>query len=291
MRRASLCPEAARVVTGLLAVLLLLPWGARAQVSPEVRTYLTSVGSLYESLEYERALEQISSARRLTRGAEDDVALSLYEGLILADMGRNDAASAAFKAALFLNPEAQLPVQVSPKVARQFKSLRKQVKQVLASGRTEDEPEPRRPEPPPPPSMERARLEAPAPVAPPAEQTQAEHAPTVNTSGQRGLRSRALIPAVAGGVLLAVGGVSYGLARNEQARLRNGDPSLTSYEEARRSMSRGKSFQNVGVGLIGAGVVGLGLAAGFYVLGAPEAPMALSVGTDGTSAFVTGRWP
>ncbi|HEX5752851.1 MAG TPA: hypothetical protein VFZ09_41995 [Archangium sp.] len=268
------------MVTGLLAVLLLMPWGARAQVSPEVRTYLTSVRSLYESLEYERALEQLSSARRLTRSAEEDVALSLYEGLILADMGQNDAASAAFKAALFLNPEAKLPVRVSPKVARRFKSLRAQVKQTLASGLTEHAPVSPRPDTQPPPTAESPRQETPAP-----------HAPTVNTTGQQGLRSRALIPAVAGSVLLAVGGVSHGLARNEQARLRNGDPSLTSYEEARRSMSRGKTFQNVGAGLIGAGVVGLGLAAGFYVLGAPEAPMALSVGTDGTSAFVSGRWP
>ncbi|MFE8602916.1 hypothetical protein [Archangium violaceum] len=273
-----------------MAVLFLLPWGARAQVSPEVRTYLTSVSSLYESLEYERALEQISSARRLTRGAEDDVALSLYEGLILADMGQNDAASAAFKAALFLNPEAKLPVRVSPKVARQFKGLRKQVKQALAAGRTEDQPEPRRPETPPPPLEVKPPPETLAQVTPPPA-GQAQHAPTVNTSGPRGLRSHALIPAVAGSVLLAVGGVSYGLARNEQARLRNGDPGITSQEEARRSMSRGQTFQNVGAGLIGAGVVGLGLAAGFYVFGAPEAPMALSVGTDGTSAFVSGRWP
>ncbi|OJT17098.1 hypothetical protein BO221_47120 [Archangium sp. Cb G35] len=273
-----------------MAVLFLLPWGARAQVSPEVRTYLTSVSSLYESLEYERALEQISSARRLTRGAEDDVALSLYEGLILADMSQSDAASAAFKAALFLNPEAKLPVRVSPKVARQFKGLRKQVNQALAAGRTENQPEPQRPETPPPP-LEVKPLPATLAQATPPPAEQAQHAPTVNTSGPRGLRSHALIPAVAGGVLLAVGGVSYGLARNEQSRLRNGDPGITSQEEARRSMSRGKTFQNVGAGLIGAGVVGLGLAAGFYVFGAPEAPMALRVGTDGTSAFVSGRWP
>ena len=38
-------------------------------------------------------------------------------------------------------------------------------------------------------------------------------------------------------------------------------------------------------------LAGVGLAAGFYVFGASEAPVVLGAGTAGTSAFVWGRWP
>jgi hypothetical protein len=291
----------------LLAIILFVPLAARAQGSAEVQTYLDSVSRLYEALEYERALEQIANAKRLTRGAEDDVALALYQGIILADLGKKEESRAAFKAALFLKPEAELPVQVAPKVKQMFEGLRQQVKQEPASVRVKREAERQRLEAQQPrvevlPQQEtRSRVPlapetAPAPVAT-AQLQQVEVKPPQealsagNVSQRATLRSRALIPAIAGGVLLAAGGVSWGLAMGEQSRLRSGDPSLTSHEDVQRSVSRGQSFQTVGLGLMGASVVGLGLAAGFYVLGAPEAPLALGAGTDGTSAFVYGRWP
>ncbi len=147
MRSVGSWPDAARGVMGLIALTLLVPWVARAQGSSEVRTYLSSISRLYDKLEYERALEQIASAKRLTRGLEEDVALTLYEGIVLADMGKTDKASAAFQAALFLKPEAKLPVQVSPKVERLFEKLREQVDPKPAPPPTEQASEPRRPGP------------------------------------------------------------------------------------------------------------------------------------------------
>ncbi len=142
MRSANLWSDAPKVVTCLLAVILLVPWMAHAQESTEVRTYLSSISRLYENLEYERALEQLSNAKRLTRSLEEDVAISLYEGLLLADLGKLDKASTAFKAALFLKPDAKLPVQVSPKVEQLFETLRQQVNPKPPPVPEEHEPEP-----------------------------------------------------------------------------------------------------------------------------------------------------
>lgn len=278
-----------------LLLALQLPLAAHAEGASEVRTYVTSIHRLYENLEYERALEQISRAKRLAQGVDDDVILTLYEGVILADLNRLDEATAAFKSALLLRPEAKLPVVVAPKVARLFERLRKEAKRELArmgkgeAERRQAQARPRTPEPPNSstevPAEETRASEAVAPQPPPAP------AAATEVSSRASLRSRALLPALAGGVLLAAGGVSYGMARSEQNRLRTGAPELDTLEAARTGASRGRTWQTVGFGLLGAGVVSLGIATGMYVLGAPTEPVALGVGTDGTSAFVYGRWP
>jgi tetratricopeptide (TPR) repeat protein len=260
----------------VLIVLLLAPLAVQAQDPHEVEEYLISVSRLYEDLEYERALEQIDRAKRMTRGVEADVAIVLYEGIILADMGRLEEATAAFKAALFLRPESTLPVQVSPKVSRHFESVRVEVKRDLASMRARREAQQKQ--------AEAGASRDAASVAPGATGPEAE------VSARGPSRSRALLPAIAGGVLLVAGGVSYGLAKSEQSKLRGDDSGFVTREDARASASRGRTYQTVGLGLVGAGVVGLGVATGLYLLGAPTEPLALGVSTDGTSAFVYGSW-
>src|SRR6185312_8408736 len=112
----------------LVALLLLIPSSVHAQGDPKLKGYLLSVNRLYEALEYEKALEQIARAKRFAGTVEDDVILSLYEGIILADMNRLEDSTAAFKAALFLNPEAILPLEVSPKVGKRFEAVRQEVR-------------------------------------------------------------------------------------------------------------------------------------------------------------------
>jgi hypothetical protein len=246
-----------------------------------VRDYVRAARGLYEDLEFERALEQLSRARPFSTGPADDALLSLYEGIILADLNKMGASTAAFKAALYLQPDAKLPVSVSPKVAQRFETLRAQVKrdQVKRGAQYPDAV---------------ARPVPPAVSAPASQATQASLAmPVTEVSGSSGMRGRAWLPATVGGVLLVGGGVSYALARSEHSRLRDNDASLATLQDAERSASRGRTFQAVGLGLVGAGLVGLGLSAGMYLLERPSEPakVGFGVSTDGTSAFVFGRWP
>ncbi|QRN96915.1 hypothetical protein JRI60_49465 [Archangium violaceum] len=94
--------------------------------------YIVAAVRLYESLEYERALAQLGRARRLVDTVKQDVLVSLYEGAIQADLGRMNEALASFKTALLLDPDAKLPLRVSPKVESEFEALRERVRKELS---------------------------------------------------------------------------------------------------------------------------------------------------------------
>ncbi len=273
----------------LLSCLMLLPHEVHAQARGKVQTYVLSARRLYEDLEYERALEQISRAKRFSRGDADDVLLSLYEGLILADLGRKDESTASFKAALFLRPDAKLPVKVSPKVEQQFEAVRQQVKRELAK---QDAQEPVAKAEPLEPTRPSASVKPPS-VVPTPQGPQTTVAPPVEEASSGALRSRAWLPATLGGVLLVGGGVSYALAKGEQSKLRDDDVRLATPQDVERTVSRGRTYQTVGLSLAGAGILGLGVSAGMYLLGGPSTQdeVGLGLSTDGTSAFVYGRWP
>src|SRR5437868_4345699 len=143
-----------RLAYGMLAVCLLamaaVPSTARAQ--DDFSRYLKAAARLYKSLEYERALEQVQRAKKLANTLDQDVAVALHEGIILADLGKREESLVAFKTALLLDPDAKLPFKVSPKMERDVEEIRTQVRKELVES------------PPPPP--------APAPEAP-APETQA----------------------------------------------------------------------------------------------------------------------
>ncbi|NPD30078.1 tetratricopeptide repeat protein, partial [Corallococcus exiguus] len=88
---------------------------------------------LYEDLESEQALAAVTRARRLARTEQERSAAAIYEGVILADLGRRDEALASFRAGLLLAPEAKLPAKVSPKVESDFESVRSSVRQERAA--------------------------------------------------------------------------------------------------------------------------------------------------------------
>jgi len=114
---------------GLLFALCGLP--AHAQ-SSAFDTYVNAAVRLYESLEYERALEQLDKAKKLSRGVDDDALLLFYEGAMKMDLGQMDQGRAAFKTALLLKPDAVMPLKVSPKVRAEVETIRAQVKKELA---------------------------------------------------------------------------------------------------------------------------------------------------------------
>ncbi|HYH95697.1 hypothetical protein [Hyalangium sp.] len=261
------------LVAGLLA-LGVLPLPAHAQGKFE--RHLTAAVRLYQSLEYERALTQIELARKLPHSSEQEVELSLYEGIILAESGKQESSAAAFKSALLVQPEAVLPVKVSPKVKSLFESVREQVQRELAALAPKPEPPKVEPAPPPPP--------APTVVAPPA-------AVASQSSLRTSLRSAAPIMAIAGGSLVVAGGISWAISRGELNRLRSDDIALNSREAVNQTVSKGRTWQTAGVTLLGVGTAGLITAAGGFLLGTSAEPVAVGLGTDGTSAFVFGRWP
>ncbi|QSQ11850.1 tetratricopeptide repeat protein [Myxococcus landrumensis] len=90
---------------------------------------------LYEDLEYELALERLKRASSLSHDASEAVSMALLRGIILADMGRWDAARKDFQDALQRQLDVQLPLSVSPKVSREFEAQREKLRGTLADGR------------------------------------------------------------------------------------------------------------------------------------------------------------
>lgn len=260
-------------IVGLLFVVAVPP---SAHAQGDFQRHLTAAIRLYENLEYERALTQINLAKQLPHGAEAELELSLYEGIIQAELGQQDASIAAFKSALFVQPEVKLPVKVAPKIANLFESVRAQVQRELAAMPPKPTPQPPKPE---------VATSPPPAATPPAVEGSRE--PPDRTA----LRRHALIPAIAGGALVVGGGVSWALSRGQLSRLRSNDPAIQSQESVQQIVSRGNTLQTLGVTLLGVGAAGLAAAGGMYLLGAPEAPVAVGLSTDGTSALVYGRWP
>jgi tetratricopeptide (TPR) repeat protein len=117
-------------VRALLLALLIVSLPAAA--SEEFSRFITAASRLFENLEYERALEQLANAKKFAATPDEQTQVALYEGVVLTELGRNDEAKAAFETALFLSPDAQLPVKVSPKVKAQIEAVRVHVKKELA---------------------------------------------------------------------------------------------------------------------------------------------------------------
>lgn len=114
-----------------IVVVALAAFSARAQ-SPEVKKYLNAAITLYENLEYEKALKQLKKAKPKADGPDDETRIALLEGCVLADMGKEEDALTAFKTGFGLNLEAKLPVEVSPKVQAIAEKARDNVRKMLA---------------------------------------------------------------------------------------------------------------------------------------------------------------
>jgi tetratricopeptide (TPR) repeat protein len=83
---------------------------------------------LYEELEYEQALDALTQARAMAKTDDERTQVAMYEGVVQADLGQRPRSLVAFREALSLKLDAQLPVKVSPKVARDFETVRSELK-------------------------------------------------------------------------------------------------------------------------------------------------------------------
>ena len=118
------------LVVAAIGAVLALSMPAHAQ-SAEVKKYLNAAVTLYENLEYEKALKQIQRAKTKSTGASDDASIALYEGIVFADMGKEEKALNAFKTGLSMEPEAKLPLEVSAKVEKVFNKALENVQKLL----------------------------------------------------------------------------------------------------------------------------------------------------------------
>ncbi|WP_342377762.1 tetratricopeptide repeat protein [Myxococcus stipitatus] len=128
MSKSCLWGKCLAVIVCVFVVLPPLAHGAEGVVQRE----LTEAIRLYEDLEYELALERLKRARSLPHDASEAISMSLLRGIILADMGRWDAARKDFQDALQRQLDVQLPLSVSPKVTREFEAQREKVRGALA---------------------------------------------------------------------------------------------------------------------------------------------------------------
>jgi len=201
-----------------------MPLTARAQ--EDFNRFFNAAVQLYKDGESELALKQLERAKQRTGNLDQDIAVALYEGLSYADLSQWKQARDAFERALLLDPEAKLPIKVSPKVERDFEEVRARVRTTLAQNpgtAKTDRPE-RQPVKP--------DLSPALPTAPPA---------VVSTEAVREHKRIPITPVILAGVGVAAAGVGtvFGLqsrsAVSDARRAQFQDETRTQLEEARSS--------------------------------------------------------
>lgn len=122
--------------------------------------YLPAAKRLYESVEYDAALEQLNRARSFPGTTPQElVDIEIYTGLVKFELGEAEAARVAFRTALALDPNAELPKETSPKVRAEWNAI----KQEIARLKVPETPK----KPAPQPQPEKSKV-APAPMEQPA---------------------------------------------------------------------------------------------------------------------------
>ncbi len=263
----------------LLVLALCLSLPAAAQ-NAEVKKFVNSAISLYENLEYEKALKQLAKARVKATTPDDEVKVTLLEAVVLADMGREDKALTAFKAGFGIDLDAKLPVDVGPKVQAVADKARASVRKLMAPALEAQKAEEERKA-----AEEKARADEVTRLAaeekrkadedrarnapPPAVVTAA---PPVKEASGPSVRSLSWIPGVVGLASAGVGTYFLISASGKYNALLNGSVDLATANGYRTS---GPTDALVGDILVGVGVAGVLGAVAMFVFGAPAPAVAL----------------
>ena len=289
-----------RQLATFAAVLTLFAAGPAHAVSDEVRKYLNSATTMFENLQYEKALKQLQKAKPKSAGAEDDMVIALYEGVMLAELGKDDKATASFKTALSMDPHARLPFEVSPKVEKSFEKARVQVEKLLAPQLAREAEEKKRRE------EEEAKKAEEAKRAEDARRAEQERVarenappppPLVEGQGAQksgGARKFFWVPGVLGVGLAGGGAISLVLAKGNYDKLATGN---TTPADAPSVRDTGKMQQTLGWVLVGAGGAAVAAALGMLIFGGgpadapPPAQVALVPGPGGASVMLSGTLP
>ncbi len=256
--------------------------------SAEVKKYLNTAITLYENLEYEKALKQLKQAHVKSPGADDDAKISLLEGIVLADMGREEKALTAFKTGFSVDVEAKLPLEVSPKVQAVAEKARANVRKMLApqleAQKAEEQRKLAEEERKVADEKRRAEIEAErlAEVKRQEAEERAKNQPppmVVKQGDGPSVRALSWIPGVVG---LAAGGVATGLlvsASGKHEALVNGTANPA---DAARVRDTGKTEATLGYVFTGVAAAGVATAVVMFIAGAPkETPVVAAVPIDG----------
>lgn len=271
----------------LTLCLTLFATSAFAQ-SAEVKKYLNTAITLYENLEYEKALKQLKQAHVKAAGADDDAKISLLEGIVLADMGREEKALTAFKTGFSVDVEAKLPLEVSPKVQAVAEKARANVRKMLApqleAQKAEEQRKLAEDEKKVADEKRRAEIEAERLAElkrQEAEERAKNQPPPLVVTADNGPSARALswIPGVVG---LAAGGVATGLlvsASGKHAALVNGTANPA---DAASLRDTGKTEATLGYVFTGVAAAGVATAVVMFIVGAPkETPVVAAMPIEG----------
>ena len=113
------------VAAAVALALSLAPSVSRAQ---SANPYLSAALKLYGDMEYESTLDVLKKAQAAPGNTlDDDVKIRIYLGLVHRELGHDDEAESAFKAALALDPSVALPKQVAPKAEQLFGKAKKDI--------------------------------------------------------------------------------------------------------------------------------------------------------------------
>jgi len=234
--------------------------------NPRVKKVL----ELYERGEIELTEKALRSAQADERNTSADrEQLFLIEGMLRVVSAADDQARAAFGRALELNPQAQLPAAASARARKLFEQARQDHEARRAAAK---------PPPPPTPSVPEVKKPAELTAAPPSpsllprDPTPAPSPPAASSGlfvvpGK--VRSRAWIPAVAGGAVAAASGFMFYQATAAHEELVNGQQQLGA-TQGREIANRGAAFQTAGV--IGAALASVLGGAAIYLAVSREAP-------------------
>jgi hypothetical protein len=254
----------------VIALILCLALPAAAE-SKEVKRFLNAAITLYENLEYEKALKQIAKAKAKVTGTEDEARASLLEGVVLADMGQEEKALTAFKTGFGLDLEGKLPVDVSPKVQAVAERARANVRKLLTPRLEAQKAEEDRRL-----AEEKAKQDELTRAAAEDKRRQEEEAarnappPAVGASGSGpSVRGLSWIPGAAGLVSAGVGIYFLASASGKLTALQEHSVDLATAERYRTS---GPTDAALGYVFVGVGVAAVVAAGAMFAFGAPPSP-------------------
>lgn len=213
----------------LASLLLATQLAAAPKAGGAATKYLQAAKQLYAEVEYEAALDQLAHARKAPGITPSEmVDVDIYSGLIQCDLGNWDAGRSAFRTALALNPDAELPKGVSPKIKVEWKLLQKQAAKhrpkraptEVATPAPEVKPAPApevKPQPTPEPALPPALAAAPTPTTP---------AGGLHASAETETTSRSPAPyfVLGGAAVLAAAGGTFGLLSSHASSSAKDEP-------------------------------------------------------------------